>query len=216
MFNDRKGFVEFVRGLQNREIEEGDSGASKLDEPQPYIAVHDPLNGKPESPGGKKPAARGKSRKNKDDGEIDAARNLNGVVVEQLAISMADLAGKGKTPRWLALGLGAFYAKSADPRGTYTRKVQANAYDLCERGWKSNAQDSLGDQTKPEDIRAVGYAVLDWVAAKARPAFPGFVRGMLDGQEKLDDTLQKTLDGNREAFLDGSAEWIMERYGSRR
>ncbi len=216
VFNDRKAFVEFVRGVQNREVDETDEGVTKFDEPQPYIAVHDPLNGRPETNAGKKPAPRGRARKNKDDGELDAARSLGGVVVEQLAVGMSDLAGKGKTPRWLALGLGVFYSKLADPRGIYVRNVQRDAHVICTQGWASLAQDALGGQTKPEDVRAVGYAILDWVAAEARPSFPGFVRGMLDGQEKLDDTIQKSLYGTREAFLAGSSTWVMSRYGSRR
>jgi hypothetical protein len=42
---------------------------------------------------------------------------------------------------------------------------------------------------------------------------PYFLKGMLEGGEKLDDVIAQCLQGNREAFLAASGEFIGANYG---
>ena len=82
-------------------------------------------------------------------------------------------------------------------------------------GWNAKALDALGDQTKPEDIRSIGFAINEWLAASASRNYPAFVQGMLGGGDKLDEVIQGVLGGNREEFLGYSGQWVA-RYGAGR
>ncbi len=43
--------------------------------------------------------------------------------------------------------------------------------------------------------------------------FPAFVKGMLNGGDKLDEVLQLVYGGSRDEFLDGTGEWVASHYG---
>ena len=109
---------------------------------------------------------------------------------------------------WLTLGLGAYCASQVEPRGPYFQGLRRQAFELCERGWSTTATEALGGEGNADDIRAVGFALIEWMASTARPALPAFVRGMLGGQAKLDDVIQSVLKGDREQFLTASGQWI--------
>ena len=78
------------------------------------------------------------------------------------------------------------------------------------------ATEALGGEGNTDDIRAIGFALIEWMSTTARPALPSFIRGMLGGQAKLDDVIQSVLRGGREQFLLASGNWISARYGSSR
>ena len=54
----------------------------------------------------------------------------------------------------------------------------------------------------------------DWLSTAAKSELPAFVKGMQAGGDKLDDVLEKVLGGNRDAFLEGSQNFIMRKYGN--
>ena len=206
VFPNAATYVEFVRAMENRDIEAGDVGSAKMTIPQPYVAVVDPTGGRDEpstaSPGtAPKKGARGK--KGLDD-EGSTERSLASVLGEQFVIGAAGRAGN--CPRWLSLGLGSFLISRAEPRAF--NAVRAEARRLFDRGWTSKAQDALGDEGKIEEVRAVGFAILEYLYAADRRVIPAFVQGMLEGGKNLDDVLGKVLNMSRAEFL------RMSRYAS--
>ncbi len=219
VFADRATFVEFVRSMENRDIEKSDNGSSKLSIPQPYIAVLDPTGGR-EEPAAAVPAPAPKKVRSKRGADDSGAgggsnRSLAGVLTEQFAIGAAGLAGT--PPRWVSLGLGAFLAKSIEPRASEFARLRREAYSLWDRGWQSKAQDALGDASSVGEVRAVGFAILDALSSgPGRAAIPGVVQGMLAGGEKLDDVIGKVLGMSREEFLGATGEFVGERYGRSR
>ena len=48
VFPNAATYVEFVRALENRDIESGDVGSARMSIPQPYVAVIDPTGGRDE------------------------------------------------------------------------------------------------------------------------------------------------------------------------
>ncbi len=222
VFNDVPSYVEFVRSNENREVEQGIEAHGRLDVEQPYLAAADPLNGAAEPAG----AATSKATPKKSSRSKKAAaeeapdgpdRTLAGLLTEQLAGSA--LTAGGKPPRWLVYGLGAYLASGADPRGsTYYRKLGETAAEQYRLGWVAKANEGLGGDAAPETIRALGFSLCDWMATAMRPQFPFFVRGMLEGGEKLDDVIRGCFGDavTREAFLNEWGGFIVARSGSRR
>ena len=90
-------------------------------------------------------------------------RTLAGVLTEHFVIGAAQRGGK--PPRWLTLGLGALVASRVEPGSLYYRKIRREAFEICQLGWQSKASEALGDQEQTDVVRAVGFAILDWVAA---------------------------------------------------
>jgi hypothetical protein len=120
----------------------------------------------------------------------------------------------GKPPRWISLGLGAQLASRVEPRGGYALKLRRDAYDLWEINWVAKGNEALGGEGKADEVRAVGFAVLEWMNSEARAVVPAFIQGMLAGQEKLDDVIAKVLNGTREEFLAGSQQFVGMNYGT--
>jgi hypothetical protein len=208
VYNDTNSFVEFVRNVDSREVEPATVGTAKFGVPQPYVAVVDPLGGK-EEPSAPKRTSR--SRKSDDDKGPSADRSLAGLLTENLAIGV--LSNAGKPPQWVTLGVGAYLSTTVDPRSPYTQRLRKAAYNLAELGWNAKAIEALGGETKPEDIRVIGFAINEWLAANAKAYYPAFVQGMLEGEGKLDETIQNVLNGNREQFLAATGEWVAMHYG---
>jgi hypothetical protein len=208
VFTDRKGFVEFARSVENREVEEEDEASANFDRIAPYVAVADPLHGREEAAAA--PKRRGRAKK--DDDGSEASRTLPGVLTEQLVSGV--VARGGKAPKWLALGLGAYAASSLERGGPYIASLRRTAYGLCEQGWSSKAQEAFGGEAKTEDQRAVGFAVMDWLGGSYAAGLPRFVRALRDGgREKLDDAITSAFGASREQLLTGSSEYVMSAYG---
>ena len=210
VFNQPKGLTEFARTIENQEIEAGDEARAKLGVESPYIIAIDPLAGGPEAPlaASKKPS---RSKKGADDAPSGPSRTLIGLLTEQL--TAGSLAVAGKPPRWVTTGVGALMASKVEPRSSYYRKLRAEAYEQARLGWQGKAQEALGDTTKPETVKAVGFAVAEWLYSNNPALLANFVRGMLEGGPKLDEVIGEALGSNREEFLSASGEFVVLRYG---
>ncbi len=210
VFKEQKGFTEFARTIENQDVEPGEEARGKLGVESPYIIAIDPLQGGSESTAStSKKASRSKKA---DDSLGGPDRTLAGLLTEQFTIGALNLAGK--PPRWITMGAGALFASKLEPRSPYYRKLRLEAVDQVKLGWSGKAQEALGDTIKPETVRAVGFAICDWLFSTDPNAFANFVRGMLEGGPKLDDAIGAALNSNREQFLAASEEFIAQRYGS--
>jgi hypothetical protein len=217
VFNDSSSYVEFVRSLENREVEPGTEGHGRLDVEQPYIAAIDPLNGGEES----LPAASGRKTSKSKKAQAEEAndgpdRTLVGIVSENLAASA--LNAGGKPPRWLSYGLGAFLASRVDPKGSnYYRKLREEAVGQYALGWGTKANEVLGDEGAPETIRGVGFSLCECLSSSAPAIFPEFVQGMLQGKEKLDEVIRGCFgdETTREQFLEQWGGFVASRYRRR-
>ena len=216
VFNDAASFGEFVRSAENREVESGEIATAKFSVPEPYVAVVDPQGGRDESPTAatsKRPgrSKRGESNTSTEGGE----RSLPGVLTEQFVTAV--VGRSGKPPRWLTLGLGAQHASRVEPRAAYFQKLRRDAAELARQGWVPKANEALGDSTKAESVRAVGFAILDSLSnSPYKAALPQFVRGMSAGGDRIDNVLGEVLDLSREQFLNGTGEFVETRYGNGR
>ena len=212
VLNDAASFSEFVRAVENREIDAGNVATGRFSVGQPYVAVIDPHGGRdePDRVAATRKPGRTKKAGSASDEEGSADRTLAGLLTEQFVIGTS--ARAGKPPRWLALGLGALVASKVEGRTAYYRKVRHTAYQLWELGWASKAQDALGDGAKIEDVRAVGFAILEWLTAENRSGVPPFIEGMMRGGEKLDEVIGIVLNGNRQQFLEGSGDFVEQKY----
>ncbi len=213
VFNDRKDLVEFARTIENREVDAGVSTTGNLTVAEPYIAVVDPLAGKKEEPS----AARKKSRSRKSEARETPAgsdRTLPGLVAE--TVGEATVAAWGKSPRWLAYGVGSFLSWQVEPRSPYYQELRDLARIKYNQGWPSKATEALGDgdQVTAAEIRAVGFAIVQCLMMPAyRASFPAFAEGMSKGNEKLDDVLKEVYHADREAFLNLTGDWVASHYG---
>ncbi len=216
VFNDSASYVEFVRGLENREVEPGTEGHGRLDVEQPYVAAIDPLNGGEESA-----AASGRKTSKSKKAQAEEAndgpdRTLPGIVSENLAASA--LNAGGKPPRWLSYGLGALLASRVDPKGShYYRKLREEAVGQYALGWGTKANEVLGDEGAPETIRGVGFSLCEWLSSTAPQVFPSFIQGMLQGKEKLDEVIRGCFgdEVTREQFLEQWGEFVASQYRRR-
>ncbi|MDR3634210.1 MAG: cytochrome C [Isosphaeraceae bacterium] len=210
VFKERNSFVEFARAVENREVEADDQSTSNFGSAEPYVAVTDPLHGQDEPAAA---ATKKRARTKKDDDGPTADRTLPGIITEQLVIGLVNKGGKA--PKWVALGLGAYSASQLERGSPYIMKLRRTAYDLCDQGWTTKAIEAMGDGTKAEDVRAVGYAVMDWMGTSSPGYVAPFVRGMLEGGDKLDDVIAKVFNGKREDLLNASGAHVMSAYGGR-
>ena len=210
VFKERKGYTEFVRTVENQDVEAGDEARAKLNVESPYVLAVDPLAGGAEAATPKK----GTRSKKSDDGPGGATRSLAGLLTEQLAAG--SLAQAGKPPRWVTMGFGALVSSSLERGSPYYNRLRADAFEQWKQGWGPKATEALGDQTKPETVRAVGFAIAEWISSAAPDAMPYFLKGMLEGGEKLDDVIARCLQGNREQFLAGSGDFVSSHYGRSR
>jgi hypothetical protein len=160
------------------------------------------------------PKRTSRSRKSDDDEGPSTDRSLAGLLAENLAIGV--LSNAGKPPQWVTLGVGAYFSTTIDPCSPYTQRLRKTAYNLAELGWNAKAIEALGGETKPEDIRAIGFTINEWLAVNAKDYYPAFVQEMLEGEGKLDETIQNVLNGNREQFLAATGEWVAMHYEIRR
>jgi len=208
IFRDQNSYVEFVRSVEQQEVDSGEQARAKLNVESPYIAAVDPANGGEETPQPKKGARKGKKA---DDSPGGPERSLLGLLTEQLVTGAANKGGKA--PKWVALGLGAYAASQVEGGSPYYRRLRVETLENVRIGWQQKATEVLGGQAPTETTRAVGYSLFEWIAANApAPAMNAFVKVMLDGQNQLDDAIMNCLDTNREQFLLGSGDWFAERY----
>jgi mono/diheme cytochrome c family protein len=208
VFNDAKAYVEFVRSVEGHEVEAGVEGHGKLDVDAPYVAVIDPLNGRDDPYLGRRPP-----RAKKGEEATGPQRTLPGLLAEKFTVAAVERS-KGKPPRYLALGLGAFVGSAFEPRGVYERKLRVEAAQQHELGWMTKADYALGDDLDEDKLRAVGFSLVEWLDAAYRPLFAPFVASMLEGKEKLDDTIHALWGdlSRRQEFIQLWGVWIAQSY----
>jgi hypothetical protein len=217
VFNELAAYVEFVRSVESRELEQGIEAHGKLDVEHPYLVAADPLSGGAEAAsaatgGTSKKAAKSKKAQTAEEVHEGPDRSLPGLLVEQLGLSAAN--ASGKPPRWLSYGLGAFLSSKIDPAGSgYYRKLRETTAEKYQQGWESKANEALGGEGDPETIRAIGFSLCEWQASMIPRAFPSFVRGMLLGGEKLDDVIRGCFgeQTTRQIFLEQWGGFIASR-----
>ncbi len=210
IFKDQNSFVEFVRTVENQEVETGEVARGRLNVESPYLVVVDPANGGEEAA----PAAakKGTRKKKADDSIGGPERSLLGLLTEQLITAAVNKAGKA--PKWVALGLGAYASQQVEKGSPYYRRLQAETLENVRIGWQVKATEVLGGGAPADTTRAVGYSLFEWINANAPPAaLNAFIRVMLEGQNQLDDAISGCLSITREQFLEGSGNWFAERYG---
>lgn len=209
VFNELTQYVEFVRGNENRDLETGTEANANFGVENPYLAVSDPLGGREDPSLGQKSSTKTSRKEEEFEGP---ERTLAGLLAEQMGIAAANQAGKA--PRWLSLGLGAYMSSVLEPRSPYYRHLRTVTYDQAAAGWMTKAQEALGGETDEEKVRAIGFSMIEWLATAWRPQFPTFTRGMLEGQQKLDDVIRAHFGPavGREQFLQVWGQWIATRY----
>jgi hypothetical protein len=193
-FNDRNHYAEFVRTVARQEPAEGEQARADLSGEAPYLAALDPLGGRADTEG---------------DGGPD--RGLDALLVEQLGVGAVSAAG-AEAPRWLALGYGALLASKLEPRGPEVARLRAGALRAYQIGWTTKAGEALGDQLDPDETRALGFSLLEWLTAANPRAVGPFVRGMLGGRGQLDAGTQQLFGASREQFLAAWGQWVASRY----
>jgi len=212
VFKDQAQFVEFVRGVENADVEAGEKARAKLTVESPYLVAVDPAAGGEEATAA--PVRKGGRSRKKVVEEASGGpdRTLAGLLTEQLVAGAASKAGK--PPRWVSLGLGAFMASHLEPGSPYYRGLRKEAAESLRIGWQAKANAAMGGEEKTETIRAIGFSLFEWMSANVPTVtLANFVQVMLDGQGKTDDAIAQCLGGSRQEFLQNSELWLSEKYG---
>jgi hypothetical protein len=204
VFRNEKGYIEFVRANEGREVEAGTTAHAKLGVESPYLAAIDPLKG------GDEPAPSRKKAK-RDDDSAAPERTLAGLLTEQLASGA--VASAGEAPRWLSLGLGAWMASAVEPRSPYYRSLRATVFELYRQGWMTKTREGLGGQSDSEQIRAVGFSLIEFLSATNRAFLPYFAREMIQDNRQFDNVIQMNLGVTPEQFFQVWGEFVAARYG---
>ncbi|RUL85526.1 c-type cytochrome domain-containing protein [Tautonia sociabilis] len=195
VFTDRNHYAEFVRTVARQEPMAGEQARADLSGEAPYLAALDPMLGQEAT----EAASSG------------ASRSLEGLLVEQLGAG-AVTATDSNAPRWLALGYGALLAAKVEPRGAEVARLRAATLRAAQLGWTTKANEALGDVLDPEETRALGFSLLEWLSAANPRAVGPFVRGMLGGRERLDEGILQLFGASREQFLTAWGQWVSSRY----
>jgi hypothetical protein len=210
VFKEPAIFVEFVRAVENGDVEQGEQARAKLTVDSPYLVAVDPVGGGEEAATAPKKGVRGK--KKAEPAASGPDRTLAGLLTEQLAAGATLKAGK--PPRWITLGLGAFMASQLEPGSPYYRALRREAAESFRIGWQAKANGAMGGEEKAETIKAIGFALFEWMSANVpSQTVATFVQIMLEGQAKTDDAIGQCFEGSRQEFLDHSGLWVGERYG---
>ncbi len=213
VFNDRKDYVEFVRTVEQREVDSEEAGHGNFGVPEPYVAVADPrdsLDKKATS------ARRKRPRRGAREADDQATpRGLIGLLTQNMAESA--VRAEGKSPRWLAVGVGTFLASLTEPRADYYRGLRRTALEKWRQDWPGNANQTMGDGdgVSAQEFHAISFAMVECLnSARFRPLFPALVKGMAEqGGTKLDDVIQNVYGANREVFYETTGEWLSAAYG---
>ncbi len=209
VFNDPARYAEFVRSVQNQAVDSGEQARANLSVEGPFVVVIDPLGGG-EAPEASPAPSR---RPGRGDAEPPAGpeQGLEGLLAEQFGISAVLQANKA--PRWLAQGIGAYMSSQVEPRSPYANRLRSEALQQYRIGWNTKATQTLGDASDETTLRALGYSLVEWMLTAYRPRFPMFVRGMLEGNNQLDDGVRALFGADRSQFIQAWGAWVASRYG---
>jgi hypothetical protein len=192
VFTDRNHYAEFVRTVARQDPTDNEHGRADLADETPYLVALDPFGGGEAS-----------------DAAVD--RSLDSLLVEQLGAGAVARAGP-EAPQWLALGYGAFLGSKLEPRSPYVARLRVATVRASQLGWTTKSAEALGDQLNPDETRALGFSLLEWLSAANPRAFGPFVRGMLGGKQQLDAGVQQLFGVDRNQFLAAWGQWVMARY----
>jgi Planctomycete cytochrome C len=213
VFDDRKDYVEFVRTIQQGEVDPEESGRGDLRIAEPYVVVPDPHDS-----GKTEPAAKRKTggrRRGERDSEGGSHRSLVGLLGEHTA--EAAVSADGKSPRWLAAGVGAYVGSQIDRRADHFRKLRETALEKYQQGWPTKTNEVLGDGAgvSPDEFRAISFALVECLTSpRYRELFPDLITGLRKGGDKLDDVLKDVYGATREEFFNDTGVWVAESYGN--
>jgi len=209
---DEKDYVEFIRSFKRREVAVGELGDHDLKTPQPYVVIADPGGEESEAASPRRGASR--KRGGADAPELEERRTTTGILTEQL-VEAAVLA-YGKSPNWLAEGLGLYLAEQAERGGSRYQRLRAAAFDAFRQGWTTKATETLGGGRgmTADEFQAISFALVECLASpQYQRLFPEFAKGMSQGAEKLDDVVNEVYGVPRDVFLNVTGEWIATAYG---
>lgn len=212
VFNDANGLVELARALENRDPEPNTVALAKLTSETPYLAAVDPLAGRDEPPASKK----AKAKKGSADSSSGPERTLAGLLTEQLAAASVASAKDSKAPKYVALGVGAYFASRVEPGSPYYNHLRAEAFQQFQLGWAEKAREATTDVTDEDKLRAAGFSLFEWLAKQDRGNFNVFVRGMLGGSESLEAGTQQLWGVKRDEFTKNWGAWISASYARAR
>lgn len=207
VFPERKDYVEFVRTIKQREVDEEEDGDADLKTAQPYVVVFSPPEAAAESSPAASPRRKGRGRQ--AEAADSGRRPTTGLLTENLTRGAAAAAG---APRWLAEGLGGVVA------GASPQKLRMNALEAFRRGWTTKATEVLGgggDNVSPDEFRGISFGLVECLTSPMyRPLFPQFFKGMSkQGGAKLDEVVKEVYGVERDVFLNQTGEWIASAYG---
>ncbi|ADV61635.1 hypothetical protein Isop_1047 [Isosphaera pallida ATCC 43644] len=218
VFTEKTPFSEFVQSDQNRRLERTSASVHKFTAASSYVAVVDPLKGSDEPDSDRDALAakkkRGSTRNRAADSPAGPERTLVGLATQDL---VEGLVGKvGKSPRFLAMGLGCSFAQRVEPASPYYNTLRRDAFNQLRIGWATKANETLGDQGDPQDLRAMGFSLVEWLstAPPTRPRFPLFAQVLIaDGGNKLDEALERIYyTKSREQFIGMWGQWVGTAY----
>lgn len=212
VFSERKDYVEFVRTIKQREVDEQEDGDADLKTTQPYVVVYSPPEAASES-ASSAAAPRRKGRSRKSEPAEAGRRSTSSLLTENVTRGAAAAAG---APRWLAEGLGGVVA--LEGRGGPAQKLRADALDAYRRGWPTKATEVLaggGDNVSPDEFHGVSFGLVECLTSPMfRPVFPQFLKELSkQGSAKTDDVVKDVYGVDRGAFLNQTGEWIASAYG---
>jgi hypothetical protein len=213
LFHDRKDLIEFIRTVEEREVDSDVEATARLAVPQPYLAVLDSSGSLDESSA---PARSRGGRNRKRGAGSTATTDLALACLMSETLVSGAIRGAGKPPGWLASGIGVFAAARVDPRSPRLRKLRAIVADASQQGWAPRALEVLADhpEVRLEEMQAIGYAFVDWMlSTDLRREFPEFVNEMLKESTTLADALRSVYQSDRDQFLNASGAWVAQMFG---
>ena len=187
VFDDLAAYVELTRSLEKRDVDPAERAHARFDLPDPFIVAIDPGTG--------------------------GDRSLAGILAEQYAAGA--LAKAGKTPRWLSLGLGAYFAAQIEPKSPYYRLLRAGASRQVQLGWEYRATQALGGESDDDTARAVGFSLVEYLATAWRPRLLPFVKALVANPKAFDDAIQSLWGADRRTFLGLWGTWVGSSYARR-
>lgn len=217
VFNDAKGYAEFARGVEMREVDltsDDDRVHANLTIEAPYLVALDPLKGGPEPAAAPAPKRSSRYRKKAAEAsalsEPRAARSLAGLLAEQFTVGT--LARSENAPRWLVTGLGAYVANVVEPRSPYISSLRRDIASRTDQGWTTKTRALLAGQGEPEEIRSTGFGLIEFLSVNSRPFVGPFVRGVEKDPKEFDQLIRKGLGADPAAFFDAWGLWTARNY----
>ena len=215
VLRDAGAYTEFVRSVEQREVEMGIDSHAKLNADSPYLAVIDPLAGADEPVATTRSAKPIKKKAEDSDLTPKVSRTLAGLATEALATG--GLNATAKAPRWLSEGLGAYMAYSVEPGSQYYQELRTEVLQQVQLDWEKRSGEALTDQGSAALMRAMGFTLCEWLFSSGyREQFPIFVRSLSDeGVGKLDDILKACFgtDVTRQVFQVAWGEFVVSHRG---